>query len=296
MIEYCKEITDKITNGYKLSPKAFRIGEAAITGMLYEASSSPTPGLVSPISNGVHSDMNFFTFLRSTSAISYAMYLCAQIGIDYEEDILKKIRSVGIYAEAEMLRATGGVNTQRGLLFVAGVVCAAAGACVRKNKVTNRTNIAMECKQICQGIVNRELKTLENKGKLSNGEKIYLNYGISGIRGEIEEGLPSVINTGLPAYTEALNSDLGINKALVQALVSIMTVVNDTVVINKAGLEGLTYMQVHAKKAIELGGMYTTIGADYIKEMEQRFEQENISPGGAADLLAITVMLHELEK
>lgn len=295
MIEYCNEVLDNINQGYKLSPNAFKIGEAAITGMLYEVSSSPTPGLVSPFSNGVHRDMNYFTFLKSTSSIAYAMYICAQIGIDYEVDILKKIRSVGLEAEKEMLKATGGVNTQMGLLFGAGIVCAGAGSCVRKEIDINRFNISSECKLIAKGIVEKELKHLDDKKKLSNGEKIYLNHGITGIRGEIENGLSSVIDMGLPLYEEAIKLGMDINKALAHSLIGIMSVVEDTVVISKAGIYGLEYMRREASIAMKLGGMYTPQGEAYIKEMEDDFISHKISPGGAADLLAISVMIYELE-
>lgn len=295
MIEYCNDIMDKIKEGIILTPEAFRIGEAAITGMLYEASASPAPGLVSPFSSGVHSDMNFFTFLRSTSSIAYAMYICAQIGIDYDKDILKRIRSVGIDAESIMLKATNGVNTQRGLLFAAGIVCAAAGCCVRKKIELSRDNISSECRNIAKNIVRDELESIGTKEKLTHGEKIYLNYGITGIRGEVENGLPSVINYGLPYYDKAIKHNSDVNKALVHSLLGIMTVVEDTVVINKASIEGLEYMRKEAKKAIELGSIFGPEGEEYIKGMEEKFITRRISPGGAADLLAISVMFYELE-
>lgn len=295
MIEYCDEIMQKVNKGYEISPLAFKIGEAAISGMLYEASCSPTPGLVSPSSNGVHRDMNFFTFLRSTAAIAYAMYICAQIGIDYETDVLKKIRSVGINAEKEMLKATSGVNTQSGLLFVGGIVCASAGECIHKGIEVNRYNISKECKLIGAGIVKRELNNIDKNKKPTNGELIYLKYGITGIRGEIENGLPCVIDIGLPLYEEGIKRNIGVNKALVHSLIGIMTVIDDTVVINKTDLLGLQFMREEARNAMELGGMLTTQGEAYIKSMESKFEEKNISPGGAADLLAISVMIYELE-
>lgn len=295
MIEYCSEMLSNLDNKFLISPKAFKIGEAAETGMLYEAGAGPAPGLVSPSSTGAHEDMDYFTFLKSTSAITHAMYICAQIGMDYEVELLKKIRSAGIRAEQEMFRATGGVNTQRGLLFIGGVVSCAAGSCLRKNVGLNRSNISSECKIICGGIVEMELKNLSNEMKLSNGEKIYLKHGISGIRGEAQEGLPSVIYTGLPLYEEALKEGYPVNKALVHSLVGIMTVIEDTVVINRKGIEGLKLMRDNANKAMELGGMKTEEGEAFINEMDKLFISERISPGGAADLLAVTVMLHELE-
>lgn len=296
MIEYCNEILNEIEKGFPISPNAFKIGEAAITGMLYEVGASPTPGLVSPYSQGTHNDMDFFTFLRSTTSIAAAMYICAQIGIFYDSDLLKKIRSVGIAAEKNMLGSTKGVNTQRGLLFVAGITAASAGNCISMGINVDRFNISRECSCITAGIVKRELETLEYKDELSNGEKLFLKHGIKGVRGEVENGLPTVLNYGLPLYETAINAGLTINNALVHSLIGIMSVVEDTVVINRKGLEGLEFMRVESKKAMDLGGMYTVQGENYIKKVEEKFVVKGISPGGAADLLAITVMLYELEK
>ncbi|MDD4503416.1 MAG: triphosphoribosyl-dephospho-CoA synthase [Clostridiaceae bacterium] len=295
-IEYCSDTFKNIENGIILTPSAFKIGESAILGALYEVSTSPSPGLVSPYSSGSHNDMDFFTFLRSTSSISYAMYLCAQIGIDNDDEILKKVRSIGVYAEKNMLDSTGGINTQRGLLFLAGIVCAAAGSCIRKNKDINRFNISEECSIICNGIVDRELKSLDKNDKLTNGEKLYLEYGIAGIRSEIENGLPSVLNTSLPLFEEALEFGMELKNALCHSLIGLMTVVEDTTVISRCGLNGLEMMRNEAKIALELGGMKSSGGIRHINYMEKVFRSKKISPGGAADLLAITVMIYELEK
>lgn len=295
-IEYCQDTLNKIQEGIKITPDAYKIGEAAILGMLYEVSTSPSPGLVSPYSRGSHKDMDYFTFLRSTASISHAMYLCAQIGMDYEEDILKRVRTVGIAAEKNMLSMTSGVNTQRGLLFLAGIVSAAAGRCIGKSMEVNRFNISNECKYICSNIVERELKSLNLNEKLTNGEKLYLKYGVAGIREEVEKGLPSILETSLSLLEEGLSEGLELREALSHSLIGLMAVVEDTTVINRKGLEGLELMRREAKNAISLGGMKTSEGREQIRLMEELFENHNISPGGAADLLAITVMIFEIEK
>lgn len=295
-IEYCKDIFKDIEKGFRISSDAFKIGEAAILGMLYEVSISPSPGLVSPYSKGSHNDMDYFTFLRSTASIAHAMYMCAQIGIDYDEDILKKLRSVGLHAEENMLKETEGVNTQRGLLFLAGVVCGAVGRCIRSKKNIDRLNISKECSFICSGIVRKELTNLHSEDNLSNGERLYLEYGITGIRGEIEKGLPSILKVGLPLYEEAISKDLTPNEALSHSLIGLMSIVEDTTVVNRCGIEGLDIMRKMSSRAIELGGMKTLEGKEYIKQIENVFEEKNISPGGAADLLAVTFMIYKIEK
>lgn len=279
-----------------ISLQALKISQAANLGMLYDICTSPSPGLVSPFSTGAHKDMDIFTFLKSIAAILPTMAICAELGLQEENDLLPKLRRVGVKAEKEMFAATKGVNTQKGFLFLGGVVSAAAGSCIRLGKPVNRYNISNQCKYICKDIVEKELLNISKDKVRTNGERIFLEYGITGIRGEIENGLPSVLKVGLPLYGEALSSGLSINEALSHTLVGLMTVVEDSTVINRCGMEGLIVIKKHADQFLDYGGMYTKKGRKYIKHMELEFIDKNISPGGCADILAITVMIKKLEE
>lgn len=269
-------------------------------GMLYEISASPSPGLVSPASCGAHDDMDYFTFLRSTSAIAYAMYLCAQIGLDEDGDILTKLRAVGIEAETRMLAVTGHINTQKGLLFLAGMICGAAGQCLKHGQPVNRHNVALRCSLIGADLIDKELKTVHEKAAdqagISHGERQYLRYGVTGIRGEVARGFPSVINTGLPLYEEALAAGLSVPEALVQSLMGLMKVAEDTTVLHRCGMNGLKRLQKRAARFFTLGGMKTQAGKRYLRSLDAFFTKHRMSPGGAADLLAATVMIYQLEK
>ncbi|WP_179122229.1 triphosphoribosyl-dephospho-CoA synthase [Caloramator quimbayensis] len=282
-------------NFYSFSPISAKIAQKALCSMLYEVSTSPSPGLVSPVSKGCHNDMDYFTFLISTSSIAYYLPLFIEIGIKCEDDVLKSIREVGKQAEEEMLRETEGVNTQRGLLFLIGVLCGAAGVCIKKSLAFNRYNLSEQCSIICKDIVKNELLNIDRTKKLTNGERLYLEYKVTGIRGEVEKGLPTVINTALPSLEDALNYGLNINDALSHTLISIMSCVEDTTVINRCKMQGIYTMRNLSKKALELGGMKSKEGREFVKYMEDVFVKENISPGGAADLLAAAHFIYQLE-
>jgi len=280
---------------------AVNIGEAAIKGILLELSCTPKPGLVDRLNNGANLDMNFTTFILSSSAISYGMYQCAQLGIDFSgkaDALLPEFRRIGLDMEREMFKATGGINTQKGLIFLEGLVCVSAGSLIRKEQKLTPENICQRIKEITRGIVDRELKTFLNHltyRKLTTGERLFLKYGITGVRGEVEEGLPAVRESGLPALQTALKQGLSLNDALVQALISIIAVLEDTNVIARSSPEILSRI-VHpmANKAVQLGGMSTTAGRKKIIAMDRYFIKNNINPGGSADLLAVTATLYYL--
>jgi triphosphoribosyl-dephospho-CoA synthase len=60
-------------------------------------------------------------------------------------------------------------------------------------------------------------------------------------------------------------------------------------------MEMLEYAQEKARAALNLGGYLTPEGKEFVWEMDRDFIEKNISPGGAADLTAVTLFLYFLE-
>ena len=55
-------------------------------------------------------------------------------------------------------------------------------------------------------------------------------------------------------------------------------------------------MNNYTINALKLGGIGTKRGAKFINKMDKDFIENNISPGGVADLLAITVLFYFIDK
>ncbi|SHE87525.1 triphosphoribosyl-dephospho-CoA synthase CitG [Caloramator proteoclasticus] len=271
-----------------------KISQIALEATLLEVSTHPKPGLVTPFSNGSHKDMSYVTFMKSASYIAPYFSEFINIGIIYSENILDKLRPIGLIAEKDMFYATDGVNTHKGLIFLLGVICAGCGVLFRENKAINRISISKIVSEITEGIVERELNNYDEKKGMTNGQRIYKKYGLTGIRGEVEGGLKSIIDYALPTF-EKYNKRLSINDTLVNTLLSLMTVVDDTTVVHRTSIEGLNFVKKHSKIALELGGMATKEGVDYIENLDRKFKERNISPGGCADLLAATYMIYKIE-
>ncbi len=51
--------------------------------MIFEAATSPSFGLVSPLTQGSHDDMDFFTFLKSSFAIKDGFEKMARVSYSY---------------------------------------------------------------------------------------------------------------------------------------------------------------------------------------------------------------------
>ena len=282
----------------KLSPfdaDLQKVGQYLTQAILLEVSTHPKPGLVTRLSNGVHKDMSIFTFMMSSAVLSKAFNDLQDIGQAHRGTLVElfcKLRSYGVGAEAELLRVTKGVNTQRGILFAGGIVSAVSGYAM--NMGLSRDALLPLIKEMAAGLVARELKNLDHAA-MTAGEKLYYKYGITGIRGEVETGFPSVVNYGLPALEDAFDKGATINDALVHALISLMTVVEDSNVIWRTDYDTLLEVQRIAKNILSLGSVFTEKGRMAIAETERYFLQRRISPGGSADLLSVTITLYLLE-
>lgn len=282
----------------KLSPfdaDLQKVGQYLTQAILLEVSTHPKPGLVTRLSNGAHKDMSIFTFMMSSAVLSKAFNDLQDIGQAHRgtlAELFCKLRSYGVGAEAELLRVTKGVNTQRGILFAGGIVSAVSGYAM--NMGLSRDALLPMIKEMAAGLVAKELKNLDHAA-MTAGEKLYYKYGITGIRGEVENGFPSVVNYGLPALEDAFNKGATINDALVHALISLMTVVEDSNVIWRTDYDTLLEVQRIAKNILSLGSVFTEKGRMAIAETERYFLQRRISPGGSADLLSVTIALYLLE-
>lgn len=286
----------------RISPLAEKIGSLAVEAMLYEVTCTPSPGLVDRVNSGAHRDMDFFSFMSSSAALSFSLARCCEAGIRHQgelPELLSILRLIGLDGETAMLAATQGINTQKGLLFSLGVIVAAAGWLSASNQTVTAASVLAAVAKMTHGIVERELSSLPDSPgrKLTGGERLFRTLGIRGIRGEMEDGLPAVKDKALPALKAALASGLSINAALVQTLFVLMTAVEDTTVINRHNPEKLlNWLRPLAESFLQQGGFYAAGGHLRAQELDEQFIEHNVSPGGAADLLAVTWFLHRLEE
>jgi triphosphoribosyl-dephospho-CoA synthase len=183
-----------------------KIGQYAIMSLLYEVSATPKPGLVDRYNQGAHKDMDFFTFMSSSASLIYFFSDCAELGLEYAgkspKELFQTLRGTGRKAEIAMLEATGGANTHKGLIFSLGTICAAASCSIEENgeRGIDIDAICTKVSLMTKGLCFKELASIKETEGLTHGEKLYLKYGVKGIRGEVEGGFPTVRNQALPIY------------------------------------------------------------------------------------------------
>jgi holo-ACP synthase/triphosphoribosyl-dephospho-CoA synthase len=275
MAEYCRKQREE-----GIIKKLSSLAEQAI---LAEISLTPKPGLVDQFSSGSHSDMNYQTFVDSTAAISRWFGELVHEGFCFQDEdltqTLPRLRKIGMQMESAMFAATGNVNTQKGIIFLMGLSLFACGKLFSKNDHFQAEEFRNIIKGICKDLVRNEMGNPSGK---SHGEKIFLKYGFSGARGEAESGLATVFNFGLPQILQTENLD---DKALTKCFLAIAANSDDTNILFRSNPEVLSAFRNLSKTALEdFNPTNYTAVIDFC-------QQENISPGGSADLLAVTIFV-----
>lgn len=190
-----------------------------------------------------------------------------------------------------MLTATRGVNTHRGAIFCLGLLCAAIGACRAQGASLKAANIqAMLVKQWGDDLLTHMQAGAGN----SHGLKVAAMHAVGGAREEAAQGFPSVFNIALPALLNTLAAGRSLEEARIDTLFSLMAHINDTNVYYRGGVAGANTVKCESLRFLALGGTAHANWRRNAAGIHKRFVELRLSPGGAADLLAATCLLHEV--
>jgi triphosphoribosyl-dephospho-CoA synthase len=276
------------------------IGNLAYHAMMLEVHLTPKPGLVDTLNNGSHHDMNLGLFVQSAEAITPFMTRCVTAGWEHSSQpasqLLTVLRPIGIEAEQAMFTATHHVNTHKGMIFSLGLVCGAVGWLKANQIDVDALHISKTIARSCHHLVFDELKACRDKPAQTQGEQLFKQYGATGARGEAASGLATVIKLALPAYQLAIKDGLSTEQALWHTLLVLMAHNNDTNLLARGGKEGLRLVQDHAHELLAQGGGYHPNAEVRLINFDQILIAKHLSPGGSADLLAITWFIAELEQ
>ncbi|ALV07798.1 triphosphoribosyl-dephospho-CoA synthase [Roseateles depolymerans] len=264
---------------------AQEIGRAAVLSLYDELALSPKPGLVTLTCRGSHDDMDAKTFLRSILALRGYFVRIAELGAVGAP--FEALERCGIDAEARMLRATGGVNTHRGAIFMLGLLCASAGAVGRRvAPEALRATLRMRWGEALS-------KRAERPSSLPGGIAAR-RYQLRSASAEAALGFPTLFETAAPVLRHGLVLGLSRTQAQLDTLFATMAVLDDSNLAHRGGLPGLRHAQQAARAFIAAGGAGHPDGPAAAEAMAQDFIRRRLSPGGSADTLAAACWLQRL--
>ncbi|MDD6814891.1 MAG: triphosphoribosyl-dephospho-CoA synthase [Firmicutes bacterium] len=264
----------------------------AVSALLGEVWASPKPGLVDRENTGAHKDMTYQNFVDSARALQHCFTQCAQAGQHHSDDLpllAARLRSIGLAGEAAMYQATGGVNTHKGAIFSMGILCAAAAAVSLHQTKYDET---LKSLQSTAASIAAELLA-DDSAEQTNGKRVLQETGTGGIRAEASSGFDTAFSVGLPSLITALEAGRNTNDAMVYTLLRIIHATEDSNLVHRGGIEGMDFAKREARKLTEGGPAAMNLTA--VRETDRKFIEKNLSPGGSADLLALTLFLSFLK-
>ena len=267
---------------------AGQLAELARQALVAEVELTPKPGLVDRRGAGAHSDLSLDLMRQSAAAIApyfEAMGDSAQ-SMPFDRGLRTEVAAIGRAAESAMLQATNGSNAHKGAIWILGLLVTAASRGIDLNPAA----IAQDAAFLAR-LPDRAQPQL-----LSHGEMVRARYGATGARGEAFAGFPHVLHVGLPTLRAERNRARTETNSRLWALLNIMARLEDTCVLYRGGAEGLAIVQKGASDALLAGGPGSVAGELAMLRLNQELLIRNISPGGAADLLAATLFLDALEQ
>jgi len=290
--------------GEKADRVCKELSALAVKALLDEAALFPKPGLVDPVSQGAHLDMDFTTLVRSAAALQQGFYECARIGYKSAAPaqpiaaaIRKRLRTAGSALEKAMFAETHGVNTHKGAIFIFAYLLGAAGLLSGATQLDGIRSVMELTETLCAqvrvlaaGLCSEDMAGVSAKRTLTHGEQVFLQYGCTGIRGEAEAGLPLVQRN--VAYLAGL-THLTQRDAYLYTLLHIIAENKDTNVLFRAGSAALRDLQTRCISIVKSGAAGATLYAA-VEALDVYCIKRHISPGGSADIFAAVLFCRSL--
>ena len=273
---------------------AAQLGAQAVASLIDEARLSPKPGLVDSRGSGAHGDLNLALMERSAIALQPAFAAMAQAGATAAAstiELRETLGRLGRDAEASMMLATGGINTHRGAIWALGLLAAAAAIEQGNASAAHPAAIAATAGAIARHADRNAPAFTGNKG-----EQACRAFNVTGARGQAQAGFPHVIELGLPELRRSRERDNSETSARLNALLAIISELDDTCVLSRGGPAALTRVQRAASAVLAEGGAATLAGRRALRRFAADAVACNLSPGGAADLLAATLFLDRIDR
>lgn len=251
----------------------YLVADLAERALRLELDTTPKPGLVDRQDNGAHKDMDYALMSKSISALR--PYL-TRLAVESAKDIdPAKIKEIGIEAEKAMLKATGGVNTHKGALFCIGLSVAAA------------SNLASATGSVqvysFKELVSRAASEIPS-ARGTHGAEAKRSFKAVGALENARAAYPELFADWLPYYRSLEGDPFRCHKTLLH----IMTTLDDTNILHRRGAEGLAHAEAEAARLLE------DFSESGLSSLNKDFIRENISPGGSADMLSLTIFIESI--
>lgn len=271
------------------------IAHLATQALQAELDTTPKPGLVDKDNNGAHRDMDYALMQRSIDTLHPYFVKLALLGCADALPTHTSIRDIGIEAEKAMLSATNGVNTHKGALFSMGLAVVAAAHEERKiaaneEQILKERNGGEDVLVSLQTTIKALAASFPDTSGTHGSKAKLLSKGTTAIKGALDnarEGYEMLFAEWLPFYIERRKEHDAYT--LHKTLLRIMCDLDDTNVIYRTNLATAEEVKQEARALLD------SFSKAALKDMDRHYTTRNISPGGAADMLSLTIFIGSIQ-
>ena len=249
----------------------YLLAHLATDALQQELDTTPKPGLIDQNDNGAHSDMDYRLMQRSIAALHpYFVKLAVEA---FQKDLpsVENLQKIGLEAEKAMLDATKGVNTHKGALFALGLTLVSA-ANLYQNGILTPENLQKTIEKLASQFPD----TTD-----THGSRVVSQHNVKGALAMAREGYQPLFTDWLPYYRGERREERKL-----KTLLRIMATLDDTNVYHRKGAEGVAQMKADSI------ALLNDFEPKKLEQLNQDYNAQGISPGGSADMLALTIFVN----
>ncbi|MFD7503984.1 triphosphoribosyl-dephospho-CoA synthase [Streptomyces sp. NPDC059850] len=273
------------------------LAQTAVRALISQAELTPKPGLADTRdlqARATGADLLALRWAAKALAPGFtAMAAAARRPGEPTRALREELGAIGRCAEWTMARADGGTaggptgsatgRLHHGALWVLGLLVAAAALTpgATPHDVTATA---------------RQLATHTDRGaprRPSAGSQVSATYGAAGARGEARAAFPHV-RRALDVLSRTRAAGATETEARLDALLTVMSTLQDTGPLYQAGPPALRRVQDGARGVLEAGGTATAPGAAALATLDAELRGAGIAPRGSAAVLAGALFLDAL--
>ncbi len=249
----------------------YLLAHLATDALQQELDTTPKPGLIDQNDNGAHSDMDYRLMRRSIAALHPYFVKLAVFAFQKNLPSVENLQKIGLEAEKAMLDATKGVNTHKGALFALGLALVSA-ANLYQNGILTPENLQETIEKLAAQFPD----TTD-----THGSRVVSQHNVKGALAMAREGYQPLFTDWLPYYRGERNEERKL-----KTLLRIMATLDDTNVYHRRGAEAVAQMKADSI------ALLNDFEPKKLEQLNQDYNAQGISPGGCADMLALTIFVN----
>lgn len=247
----------------------------ATKSMQTELDTTPKPGLVDKHDSGAHKDMDYNLMYESIKVLHHYFYKLAYLVYNSEKLPVEEIKQIGMEAEKNMFLRTGGVNTYKGALFSMGLVLSSATYVYKTHNFVDKSSLQNNIK-----LLSSEFSQPTD----THGEEVLKKNKIQGALSSAQQGYILLFDRWLPFIINNGKQEI----ELIKLLFLIIGDLDDTNIYHRKG------KQIAEKVKEKAKSLLNNFSLSEVEKLNKEFIKENISPGGAADMLSLTLFVYSI--